>query len=94
MDTVAAQMRHFIDCVKTDTRPLNSGQDAVEVMKNDLWRSWMLRGSECLHLPATPAGGSSGAGAARRSCPARLRAQDCGAAWGGWSLTTEEVMRV
>ena len=33
VDTVAAQMRHFIDCVKTDTRPLNSGQDAVEVMR-------------------------------------------------------------
>ena len=74
VDTVAAQMRHFIDCVKTDTQPLNSGQDAVEVMRMT-YGSWMPRGLGCRLLPGTGVDGSCGAAAARRWCPARPRAR-------------------
>ena len=93
VDTVAAQMRHFIDCVKTDTRPLNSGQDAVEVMR----MTYAIMDAAGFGVPPPP-GDTRGwllwCGCGAKVVPGEPSCPDCGAAWGGWSLTTEQVMRV
>ena len=93
VDTVAAQMRHFIDCVKADTEPLNSGQDAVEVMK----MTHAIMDAAGFGVPPPPGdrrGWLLWCGCGAKVVPGEPSCPDCGAAWGGWSLTTEDVMRV
>ena len=94
VDTVAAQIRHFIDCVREDTPPLNSGRDAVEIMK----MTHAIMDAAGFGVPPPPEDGRGwllwcgGCGAKViadvGSCP------ECGAAWGGWSLPSEKVMQV
>ena len=93
VDTVAAQMRHFIDCVKTDTEPLNSGRDAVEVME----MTHAIMDAAGFGVPPPPGdrrGWLLWCGCGAKVVPGADSCPDCGAAWGGWSLTTEDVMRV
>ena len=93
VDTVAAQMRHFIDCVKTDTEPLNSGRDAVEVMK----MTHAIMDAAGFGVPPPPGdrrGWLLWCGCGTRVVPGAASCPDCGAAWGGWALTTEDVMQV
>ena len=93
VDTVAAQMRHFIDCVKADAEPLNSGRDAVEVMK----MTYAIMDAAGFGVPPPP-GDTRGwllwCGCGAKVVPDMASCPDCGAAWGGWALTTEDVMQV
>ncbi len=94
VDTVAAQMRHFMDCVRNDTPPLNSGRDAVEIMK----MTHAIMDAAGFVVPDMPEGrrgwllwcGGCGAKviADAASCP------ECGADWGGWSMSRQKIMQV
>ena len=93
VDTVAAQMRHFIDCVKTDAQPINSGKDAVEVME----MTHAIMDAAGFGVPPPPGdrrGWLLWCGCGAKVVPGETSCPDCGAAWGGWSMTTEDVMQV
>ena len=93
IDTVTAQIQHFRDCCKDDRVPLNSGNDAVEIMK--LTHAIMdAAGFVVPKAPQDQRGWLLWCGCGEKVIAEANRCPECGEDWQGWSLPTEKIMKV
>jgi len=92
VDTTQLQLRHFIDCIKEDKEPLNSGREAVQIMRF----IWGIMDAAGIGMPPIPDDGRGWllwciCGA--KVIPNREKCPQCGLEWAGWSLPVDMVRK-
>jgi virulence factor len=93
LDSIALQIRHFIDCVKDDREPLTSGGRAVEIMEFIQAIMDAAGTTATSFVPDAGDGWITWCGCGDKILPGVASCPNCGAVWEGWSMPVEEVRR-
>ena len=93
VDSIALQIRHFIDCVKEDREPLTSGRRAVEIMEFIEGVMDAAGTTATSFAPDAGDGWITWCGCGDKILPGLAACPNCGAEWEGWSMPVEEVRR-
>lgn len=93
LDSIALQIRHFIDCVREDREPLTSGRRAVEIMEFIQGIMDAAGTATTSFAPDAGDGWITWCGCGDKILPGVASCPNCGAEWEGWSMPVEEVRR-